>query len=117
MARAKTARCACCGQRSNLRKLACPFCPATAYASRAQIREGLHPCRCGHGRLEPVCLEDRARCFPDDAYGRDAWGELAFRFPGTVDPTLSRRAKMAAQTRKAREAYAAVRDPTDAIPF
>lgn len=105
-------KCPCCGQKSSLRKCECGLCGAYAYSSRAQIRDGLHPCRCG-GTLEPVCLVDRAMF--DDEYGQGAWAEYAGRFPGMVDPTYSARAKKAAATRKARREWAAIRNP--AIPF
>lgn len=112
------AKCPCCKQSSNLRKVECSWCGSYVMSSRSEIAAGLHPCRCG-GRLEPVCLEDRARCFPDSEYGREAWAELAYRFPSRRDPTYSARAKKAAATRKARQAYAAVRVATEPVgmPF
>ena len=114
----KARKCPCCKQSSNLRKTECVLCGAYAMTSRAQIRDGLHPCRCGQGELEPVCLMDRATCFPDVAYGREAWAEYAMRFPDWPDPVFSARAKRAAATRKRRQEWAAIRPASEPVmPF
>lgn len=114
-------RCPCCGQRSNLRKLACTFCDAYAYTSLAQMRDGYHACRCGQGELRPVCLVDRAQTDPDPVRGREAYAEYAWKFDHEPCPILSARAKKGAQTRKLRETFAAVRDPAtprkEEMPF
>lgn len=114
---AKTIKCPCCRQSSNLRKTACSLCDAYAMQSRSQIGDGLHPCRCG-GTLEPVCLEDRARCFPDTDYGRHAWAEYAYRYVKAERnaPSLSHR--QGVQTRKLRKACAVVRLASEPVmPF
>lgn len=113
----KSPKCPCCRQSgSPLRKVECDLCGTYAMQSRAQISNGLLSCHCG-GKLEPVCLLDRARCFDGTEYGREAWAEYAYRFPSQPDPWFSDRSRKAAQTRKRREAWANVRVATDPIPF
>lgn len=110
---ANAQKCPCCGQRSNLRKVACAFCDAYAMTSRAQMAQGYHPCRCGLGELRPVCLLD-LHATGDAETSRAAWAEYAYRYDHEPCPILSARAKRAAQTRKTRAAFAAVPDRSTA---
>lgn len=112
-------RCPCCGQRSNLRKIACTFCNAYAMTSRAQMTAGYHACRCGQGTLQPVCLVDVAMTCGDPETAREAYAEYAWKFDHEPCPILSARAVKSAQTRKRRAVFAAVRDPAqpEGMPF
>lgn len=112
-------RCPCCGQRSNLRKVECLYCGAHCRTSRAEMRAGYHPCRCGQGELRPVCLVDVAMTAPDPEQAREAYAEYAWKFDHEPCPILSARAVKSAQTRKRRAQFAAVRDPAqpEGMPF
>ena len=51
--------------RSGWRKVECFDCGASYGMSRAQIRLGLHPCRCGAGLMVPSDLDDCAELAPE----------------------------------------------------